>query len=75
LAGDPIQEKLSEAPGNHKAIGGVKVTTQAGWFAARPSGTEAIYKLYAESFRDDAHLNALVTEARAIVAEALRAEG
>lgn len=71
LAGDPIREKLSEAPGNHKGIGGVKVTTDAGWFAARPSGTEAIYKLYAESFRDDAHLNSLVTEARGIVAAAL----
>lgn len=71
LAGDPILEKLSEAPGNHKAIGGVKVTTAAGWFAARPSGTEAIYKLYAESFRDDEHLNKLVTEARVIVTQAL----
>ena len=71
LAGDPIREKLSEAPGNHKAIGGVKVTTDAGWFAARPSGTEAIYKLYAESFRDDTHLKSLVAEARAIVSHAL----
>jgi phosphoglucomutase len=74
LAGDPIQEKFSEAPGNKKSIGGVKVTTSAGWFAARPSGTEAIYKLYAESFRDDAHLNTLVAEARSIVSQAL-AEG
>lgn len=71
LAGEPIREKLSEAPGNRKGIGGVKVTTESGWFAARPSGTEAIYKLYAESFRDDAHLNNLVAEARAIVGQAL----
>jgi phosphoglucomutase len=71
LAGDAIQEKLSEAPGNRKAIGGVKVTTTSGWFAARPSGTEAIYKLYAESYRDDAHLNMLVSEARDLVTRAL----
>ena len=71
LAGDPIEPKFSEAPGNRKGIGGVKVTTSAGWFAARPSGTEAIYKLYAESFRDDAHLNVLVSEARGIVTAAL----
>ena len=61
LAGDSITAKLSEAPGNHKAIGGLKVTTNSGWFAARPSGTEAIYKLYAESFRDDAHLAQIVS--------------
>ena len=71
LAGDAITAKLSEAPGNHKAIGGVKVTTANGWFAARPSGTEAIYKLYAESFRDPAHLSSLVTEARNAVTQAL----
>lgn len=71
LAGDSIRDKMSEAPGNGKGIGGVKVTTDSGWFAARPSGTEAIYKLYAESFRDDQHLNTLVTEARAIVTSAL----
>lgn len=71
LAGDAIRDKLSEAPGNGKGIGGVKVTTDSGWFAARPSGTEAIYKLYAESFQDDQHLNTLVTEARAIVTSAL----
>ncbi len=71
LAGDAITAKLSEAPGNHKAIGGVKVTTAHGWFAARPSGTEAIYKLYAESFRDPVHLNTLVTEARNVVTQAL----
>ena len=73
LAGDAITAKFSEAPGNHKAIGGVKVTTVGGWFAARPSGTEAIYKLYAESFRDPAHLNTLVTESRNLVTQALAA--
>ena len=71
LAGDVITAKFSDAPGNKKAIGGVKVTTNSGWFAARPSGTEAIYKLYGESFRDPAHLNTLVTEARNLVAQAL----
>ena len=71
LAGDSITAKLSEAPGNHKAIGGLKVTTNSGWFAARPSGTEAIYKLYAESFRDDAHLAQIVSEAREIVSGVL----
>ena len=62
---------VSYAVKAHKAIGGVKVTTANGWFAARPSGTEAIYKLYAESFRDSAHLNSLVAEARNTVAQAL----
>jgi phosphoglucomutase len=71
LAGDAITAKLSDAPGNHKPIGGIKVITDAGWFAARPSGTEAIYKLYAESFRDDAHLERLVSAAREIVSQTL----
>lgn len=71
LAGDPIRDKISDAPGNKKAIGGVKVSTDAGWFAARPSGTEAIYKLYAESYRGDTHLQSLVTEARTLVSQAL----
>lgn len=71
LAGEPISAKISEAPGNHKPIGGVKVTTQSGWFAARPSGTEAIYKLYAESFVDDEHLEQVVTAAREIVSGVL----
>jgi phosphoglucomutase len=71
LAGELIQQKFSEAPGNHKGIGGVKVVTDSGWFAARPSGTEAIYKLYAESFRDQTHLDLLVQEARGIVSQAL----
>jgi phosphoglucomutase len=71
LAGDAITAKLTNAPGNGAAIGGLKVTTASGWFAARPSGTENIYKIYAESFRDDAHLQAIVKEAQAIVSEAL----
>jgi phosphoglucomutase len=73
LAGDPIVAKLTRAPGNGAEIGGLKVVSESGWFAARPSGTEDVYKIYAESFHDEAHLTAIVTEARAIVAEALRA--
>ena len=74
LAGKTITAKLSEAPGNHKPIGGVKVVTDWGWFAARPSGTEAIYKLYAESFRDDNHLDQIVSESREIVGRVLSGE-
>ncbi len=72
LAGDPITAKLTKAPGNHAPIGGLKVVSTGGWFAARPSGTENIYKLYAESFRGEAHLAAIVSEAREIVSAALR---
>lgn len=71
LAGDPITERLTKAPGNNAAIGGLKVATEFGWFAARPSGTENIYKIYAESFRGPEHLDTIVNEARAIVAAAL----
>jgi phosphoglucomutase len=71
LAGDAITARLTKAPGNDAPIGGLKVTTQNGWFAARPSGTEEIYKLYAESFRGEAHLQAIVSEAQKIVSEAL----
>ncbi|BFM39550.1 phosphoglucomutase (alpha-D-glucose-1,6-bisphosphate-dependent) [Synechocystis sp. LKSZ1] len=67
LAGDPITAKLTQAPGNQAPIGGLKVTTDAGWFAARPSGTENVYKIYAESFKDEAHLQQIFTEAEAIV--------
>lgn len=67
LAGDVIMAKLTEAPGNGAAIGGLKVVTTNGWFAARPSGTENIYKIYAESFIDANHLQAIVTEAQQIV--------
>jgi len=75
LAGDPITARLTRAPGNDAPIGGLKVTTARGWFAARPSGTENVYKIYAESFVDEAHLEAIVGEARAIVGEALGASG
>lgn len=71
LAGEPITAKLTRAPGNDASIGGLKVTTAAGWFAARPSGTENIYKIYAESFRSEAHLQTLVEEARQLVGNAL----
>jgi phosphoglucomutase len=71
LAGDPIEQVLTNAPGNNAPIGGVKVTSKSGWFAARPSGTEDIYKIYAESFRDEAHLRALLREAQTIVDTAL----
>jgi phosphoglucomutase len=71
LAGDPITGILTTAPGNGAPIGGLKVTTEHGWFAARPSGTEAVYKLYAESFRGEAHLERLLEEAQALVRAAL----
>ena len=71
LAGDPITAKLTLAPGNNAPIGGLKVTSSAGWFAARPSGTENIYKLYAESFRGAAHLSEIVNEAQQIVVRSL----
>lgn len=67
LAGDKIESILTKAPGNGAAIGGLKVTTANGWFAARPSGTENIYKIYAESFKDEAHLKAIQEEAQAVV--------
>jgi phosphoglucomutase len=72
LAGDPIEARLTRAPGNGAPIGGLKVTTAQGWFAARPSGTENVYKLYAESFRDGDHLARIVEEARAMVGRVLR---
>ncbi|GAA1947343.1 phosphoglucomutase (alpha-D-glucose-1,6-bisphosphate-dependent) [Nocardioides panacihumi] len=71
LAGEPITAKLSEAPGNGAAIGGLKVTTESAWFAARPSGTEDVYKIYAESFRGPEHLAQVQEEARAVVSAAL----
>ena len=71
LAGDKITAKLTRAPGNNAAIGGLKVVTATGWFAARPSGTENIYKIYAESFRDEKHLQTIVSEAQQIVNNAL----
>jgi phosphoglucomutase len=67
LAGEPITAKLTRAPGNDAPIGGLKVVAASGWFAARPSGTENIYKIYAESFRDETHLRAIVAAAQEIV--------
>jgi phosphoglucomutase len=71
LAGETITAKLTRAPGNNAPIGGLKVVAASGWFAARPSGTENIYKIYAESFKDQAHLKAIVNEAQEIVNNAL----
>jgi len=74
LAGEPITAKLTRAPGNQAPIGGLKVVAASGWFAARPSGTENIYKIYAESFKDEGHLEALVSEAQEMVNTALGAD-
>jgi phosphoglucomutase len=71
LAGEPIVAKLTRAPGNNAPINGLKVVTENGWFAARPSGTENIYKIYAESFKGAAHLEALVSEAEELVNRAI----
>jgi phosphoglucomutase len=71
LAGDPILTRLTNAPGNGAAIGGLKVTTARGWFATRPSGTENLYKLYAESFESEAHLVELVEEASKLMEQVL----
>lgn len=73
LAGEPITARLTRASGNDAAIGGLKVTTENGWFAARPSGTEDIYKIYAESFKSAEHLQQVVSEARDIISAALAA--
>jgi phosphoglucomutase len=73
LAGEPIRSILTQAPGNGASIGGLKVIADNGWFAARPSGTEEIYKVYAESFRGADHLQRVLSEAEAIVGEALAA--
>jgi phosphoglucomutase len=71
LAGDPIEAMLTKAPGNGAPIGGLKVVTKRGWFAARPSGTEDVYKLYAESFAGEEHLRRIQQEARELVAKTL----
>src|SRR5208282_106437 len=71
LAGEPIVAKLTKAPGNHAPIGGVKVVAKSGWFAARPSGTENIYKIYAETFKNQSHRNVIISEAQEIVSNAL----
>jgi phosphoglucomutase len=67
LAGDPVRSALSDAPGNNAAIGGIKIATDNGWFAARPSGTEEVYKIYAESFRSQDHLRQIQHEAQSLV--------
>ncbi|MGZ4547804.1 MAG: phosphoglucomutase, alpha-D-glucose phosphate-specific, partial [Blastococcus sp.] len=71
LAGEPITAKLTRAPGNDAPIGGLKVVTENAWFAARPSGTEDVYKIYAESFAGPEHLARVQEEARAVVGAAL----
>jgi phosphoglucomutase len=71
LAGEPIAAKITQAPSNGAPIGGLKVSARSGWFAARPSGTENIYKIYAESFKDERHLEAIIAEAREIVSKSL----
>jgi len=71
LAGDKIQTVLTTAPGNGAAIGGLKVVTEHGWFAARPSGTEDVYKVYAESYRGRDHLRRIQEEAQALIAKSL----
>jgi len=75
LAGEKIKQVLTHAPGNNAAIGGLKVVTENGWFAARPSGTEDIYKIYAESFIDETHLQVIVSEAQEIVSAAFKTAG
>ncbi len=75
LAGEPILARLTRAPGNDAAVGGLKVVAANGWFAARPSGTEDVYKIYAESLKNQAHLDAILAEARQIVGRALAAAG
>ncbi|MCB0204125.1 MAG: phosphoglucomutase (alpha-D-glucose-1,6-bisphosphate-dependent) [Anaerolineae bacterium] len=75
MGGEPIEAKLTHAPGNGAAIGGLKVVTKSGWFAARPSGTEEIYKIYAESFAGEDHLKRIQSEAQAIVSAAFKAAG
>jgi phosphoglucomutase len=71
LAGDPVVQVLDRAPGNNAPIGGIKVSTENGWFAARPSGTEDVYKIYAESFRGEAHLRRVFEEAQKVVDAAI----
>src|SRR5215204_5920448 len=75
LAGEPVLQTLTAAPGNGQSFGGIKVTTQHGWFAARPSGTEDVYKIYAESFLGEQHLERILEEATGVVSAALEAAG
>jgi phosphoglucomutase len=71
LAGNPVRATRTKAPGNDQSFGGIKVETEMGWFAARPSGTEDVFKIYAESFRDQNHLNRIQNEAKAAIAQVL----
>jgi phosphoglucomutase len=75
LAGEPIIAMLTEAPGNKASIGGLKVTTANGWFAARPSGTEDVYKLYAESFKGQAHLLQIQEDAQTLIKQVFTSAG
>ncbi len=75
LAGEPIKAVFDKAPGNNAAIGGIKIVTKNGWFAARPSGTEDVYKIYAESFRSEKHLHAIQDEAQALIARTFKGVG
>jgi phosphoglucomutase len=75
LAGEPILATLTHAPGNNAPIGGLKVVTENGWFAARPSGTEEIYKIYTESFKGPEHLHQIQEEARTMVSRAFGSAG
>jgi phosphoglucomutase len=70
LAGEPVRATLSAAPGNHQPFGGIKVIAANGWFAARPSGTEDVYKIYAESFRGETHLKEIQRDAQSAIARA-----
>ena len=72
LAGEPVRSVLTAAPGNGQPFGGIKVTSDSGWFAARPSGTEDVYKIYAESFRSQAHLREIQREAQIAIAHAFK---
>jgi len=72
LAGEPVLKTLTAAPGNGRSFGGIKVTSDSGWFAARPSGTEDVYKIYAESFRSQTHLRQIQSEAQTAIAQAFK---
>ncbi len=74
LAGEPIKAILTRAPGNNEPIGGIKLVAESGWFAARPSGTEDVYKIYAESFRSEEHLQQIQHDAQALVARHSRSK-
>jgi phosphoglucomutase len=73
LAGEPVTATLTAAPGNGQSFGGIKVIAGSGWFAARPSGTEDVYKIYAESFRSEMHLRQIQSEAQDAIARAFKA--